>query len=77
VPARVTFGATSTTPVTIAAADYVVVDTGDPLPDGCDAVVMIENVVYPEGCTQMDLGQYDVRVFEASTPWQHVRQIGE
>ena len=77
VPARVTFGATSTTPVTIAAADYVVVDTGDPLPDGCDAVVMIENVVYPEGCTQMDLGQCDVRVFEASTPWQHVRQIGE
>ena len=42
VTARQTFGASDTTPVRLSAEQYTVVDTGDPLPDGRDAVVMIE-----------------------------------
>ena len=40
VAARATFGASATTPVTLPPGAYVPVDTGDPLPEGCDAVVV-------------------------------------
>ncbi len=67
--AKLTFGATETTPVTLAKGEFTVVDTGDPVPDGCDAVVMIEDVVFePDGAA---------RVYAAAAPWQHIRQIGE
>ena len=75
--ASVTFGATATTPVTVQPGDYVVVDTGDPLPEGCDAVVMIEDVVYPEGLDASSLGTCPVTLFAAIAPWGNVRQIGE
>ena len=75
--ARVTFGATATTPVTVAPEDYVVVDTGDALPEGCDAVVMIEDVVFGEGDSIADLGKCPVILFAAIAPWGNVRQIGE
>ena len=75
--ASVTFGATSTTPVTVRPDEYVVVDTGDPLPDGCDVVVMIEDVVFPEGSDVNDLGACPVTLYAASSPWGNVRQIGE
>ena len=80
VAARATFGATATTPVVLAAADYIVVDTGDPLPEGCDAVVMIEDVVLPEpaaGEPEPVLGACPVTLFAAVAPWANVRQIGE
>lgn len=67
--AGVTFGATETTPVTLHPGQFVEVDTGDPIPEGCDAVIMIEDVVRLE-----DGG---VRLHAAAAPWQHVRQIGE
>ena len=67
--ARLTFGASETTPVLLSPGQYIHVDTGDPLPDGCDAVVMIEDVI--------DSGDGNVKLFEAVTPWQHIRQIGE
>ena len=63
-----TFGASDTTPVSLAPEQYTVVDTGDPLPDGRDAVIMVEEVVFTEG-------QAVIR--QAAAPWQHVRQIGE
>lgn len=63
-----TFGATETTPVVLGQADFRWVNTGDPLPEGCDAVVMIEDVVQE---------QEGVTLYSAATPWQHVRQIGE
>ena len=44
------------------------VDTGDPLPSGCDAVVMIEDVIEEDD---------QVSLYAAAVPWQHVRQIGE
>lgn len=67
--ARLTFGAGETTPVTLSRDQFIPVDTGDPLPEGCDAVVMIEDVIHqPDGT---------VRLYAPASPWQHVRQIGE
>ena len=77
VAASVTFGASATTPVVVQPADYVVVDTGDPLPEGCDAVVMIEDVVFAEGHGMQDLGTCPVTLYAAVAPWGNVRQIGE
>ena len=70
VRARQTFGATETTPVLLEELrDFIRVDTGDPLPKGFDAVVMIEEVI--------EAGDRSVKLVSAVTPWQHVRQIGE
>ncbi len=77
VAASVTFGASATTPVTVEPHDYVVVDTGDPLPEGCDAVVMIEDVVFAEGDDMDDLGGCPVTLYVSVAPWDNVRQIGE
>jgi len=67
--AKITFGASETTPVTLKPEQYIFVDTGDPLPEDCDAVVMIEDVI--------DAGDGIVTLYSAVTPWQHIRQIGE
>jgi putative molybdopterin biosynthesis protein len=66
--AHITFGATETTPLRLKTKDFQWVDTGDPLPPGCDAVVMVEDVV-AEGEGYI--------LHAAATPWQHIRQIGE
>ena len=42
VHAKDTFGATETTPVRLTPQQYMVVDTGDPVPEDCDAVIMVE-----------------------------------
>jgi len=67
--ASLTFGAGETTPVKLGKNGFVEVDTGDPLPEGCDAVVMIEDVVKN--------GDGTVSLYAAAAPWQHIRQIGE
>ena len=67
--ARDSFGATETTPVTLRAEQFVVVDTGDPIPEGCDAVIMVEDIV------RSDDGS--VTLHAPAAPWQHIRQIGE
>jgi molybdopterin molybdotransferase/putative molybdopterin biosynthesis protein len=64
-----TVGASESTPVHIEPGAYVVVDTGDPLPDGFDAVVMREQVHY-DGASRAELRG-------AAAPYQHVRSIGE
>lgn len=69
IPAHISFGASETSPVVLTQEQYITVDTGDPLPDGCDAVIMIEDVI------KNDDGS--VRLYSAAAPWQHVRQIGE
>ena len=56
-------------PVILNREDYVVVDTGDPLPAGTDCVVMIEQVV--------DGGDGSVTLYSSAAPWTNVRQIGE
>ena len=67
--ARDSFGATETTPVTLRPGQFVPVDTGDPIPEGCDAVIMIEDIV------KNDDGS--ITIHAAAAPWQHIRQIGE
>lgn len=64
-----TFGASETTPVTLTPGQFTVVDTGDPVPEGCDAVVMVEDVMWQEDGS--------ARLYDAAAPWQHIRQIGE
>ena len=69
VRAKNTFGATETTPVTLSTEQYHVLDTGDPIPDGCDAVIMVEDIVKN--------ADGSITIHEAAAPWQHIRQIGE
>ncbi len=63
-----TLGASETTPVDLPPDAYDVVDTGDPMPGGRDAVVMREHVHY-QGKT--------AEIRAAVPPYQHVRSIGE
>ena len=64
-----TLGASETTPMWLDPAAYDIVDTGDPMPDGRDAVVMREHVHYDAA------GRAELRA--AVPPYQHVRSIGE
>ncbi|HJV46258.1 MAG TPA: molybdopterin biosynthesis protein [Bacillota bacterium] len=65
-----TFTANENNPVQLTHLDdYIVVDTGDPIPDGFDAVIMIENI------HQVD--ENTIEILEAAAPWQHIRPIGE
>jgi len=67
--ARDSFGATETTPVTLSPEQFTVVDTGDPIPEGRDAVIMVEELVKN--------ADGSVTIHAAAAPWQHIRQIGE
>ena len=69
VNAKDTFGATETTPVTLEPGQYIVLDTGDPIPENCDAVIMVEDIVKNSDGT--------ITIHAAAAPWQHIRQIGE
>ncbi len=69
VSAKDTFGATETTPITLNADQYIVLDTGDPIPEGCDAVIMVEDIVKN--------GDGTITIHAAAAPWQHIRQFGE
>ncbi|WP_300611292.1 molybdopterin biosynthesis protein [Trebonia sp.] len=64
-----TLGAGETTPVWLEPGGYDIVDTGDPMPDDKDAVVMREYVHYDE------TGRAELRA--AVPPQAHVRSIGE
>lgn len=66
--ARLSFAATDKSPVRLAKGQWTAVDTGDPLPEGCDAVIMIEDVIRDGD---------EILLQTPATPWQHVRQIGE
>jgi putative molybdopterin biosynthesis protein len=49
--------------------DFVYIDTGEPLPEGFDAVIMIEQV--------NEVSPGEVEIYEAAFPGQHVRDVGE
>jgi putative molybdopterin biosynthesis protein len=66
--AALTQFASETHPVTLEPEAFRWVNTGDPLPEGSDCVVMVEDVIEVEG---------KVRLYAAAVPWQNVRQIGE
>ncbi|HUR76239.1 MAG TPA: molybdopterin biosynthesis protein, partial [Sporichthya sp.] len=64
-----TGSASETSPVHLATEAFEIVDTGDPLPAGYDAVVMREHVHHePDGAAELRA---------AVAPYQHVRSIGE
>ena len=69
VKASDTFGASEHTPLTLRQEMYRVVDTGDPIPDGADAVIMVEDLI--------DAGGGSYTILSAVHPWQNVRQVGE
>ncbi len=65
-----TFGAAETRPKRLQVpAQAVPIDTGDPMPDGFDAVIMIEDVEKTSAP--------EIEILKAATPWQHVRLVGE
>ena len=68
VRAEDTKGATETAPVILTEDQYVVVDTGDPIHNPCDAVIMAEEIVETEE---------GVKITASAAPWQHIRPIGE
>jgi putative molybdopterin biosynthesis protein len=65
-----TLEATETNPVRLKKdEDYKIIDTGDPIREPFNSVIMIEDVV------QID--ENTVEIISPAFPWQHVRQIGE
>jgi putative molybdopterin biosynthesis protein len=70
VKAEVTYGATEDSPKSLLInQEAFFVNTGNPIPQGMDAVIMIEDVHI------LDSDKLEIR--EAAYPWQHVRAIGE
>lgn len=69
VKSEYTFNASERSPVTLTPSDYTVVDTGDPLPENADAVIMVEDLI--------DSGNGNYNIISSVVPWQNVRQVGE
>ncbi|MBF0487258.1 MAG: molybdopterin biosynthesis protein [Nitrospirae bacterium] len=68
-----TFGASETTPVRLTIPDDALyINTGEPIPDGFNAVIMIEDVNVGR-----DASANYVEIIKAATPYQHIRVIGE
>jgi putative molybdopterin biosynthesis protein len=81
-----TFGASEINPKRLLIGEQAVyVDTGDPLPDGFNAVIMIEdiNVITTKGKEQRAESNEPrtqnefIEIIAPVTPWQNVRVIGE
>ena len=77
-----TFGASETSPKKLKLGEQAVyVDTGDPMPDVFNTVIMIEDVNKIKGSRGQGVkGQEEygyIEIYESATPWQNVRVIGE
>ncbi len=70
--ARETFSASDQAPLTLSleAGQAVMINTGHPMPQDKDAVIMIEDIVMAED------GNTTV-IRKPAYPWQHVRKVGE
>ena len=65
-----TFPASESSPVRLSiGADIEFIDTGEPLPEGFDAVIMVEDLNPVAGDA--------FEVIKPAAPWQHVRPLGE
>ncbi|MBM4137842.1 MAG: molybdopterin biosynthesis protein, partial [Nitrospira sp.] len=84
-----TFGSTEKNPKRLKIGEQAVyVDTGDPIPDGFNAVIMIEdvNIVRSQQSNpplppfskggRGGINEY-IEIISPATPWEHVRVIGE
>ncbi len=87
-----TFGASERTPKRLKVGEQAVyVDTGDPIPDGFNAVIMIEDVnIISDQQSAVGSQQSNplipggrrgitefIEIIAPATPWQHIRVIGE
>lgn len=68
VNSEITHTAGEREPLTLTEGEFFPVDTGDPLPEGTDSVIMVEDVIFSDGCA---------RIYAPSRPFMNVRQIGE
>jgi len=65
-----TYGASEEHPIRLALGEGAYpVNTGQPMPEGTNAVIMIEHVQEP--------AENQIEIFAAVFPWQHVRRVGE
>jgi putative molybdopterin biosynthesis protein len=65
-----TLGATETRPKRLSVPGQALfIDTGDPMPDDHDAVIMIEDAE--------KISETEIEILKPATPWQHVRLVGE
>lgn len=70
VKASSTFGATETEHKVLELnKDFMVVDTGDPIPKNFDSVIMVEHII--------KLDNERVEITAGAAPWQNIRPIGE
>ncbi len=70
VRAQDTHGASRTSPLTLKLGDQARwIDTGDPIPPGYNAVIMVEDI--------QQMGDEDIQIMAAVADWQHVRLLGE
>ncbi len=70
VKAETTFSAREGEPLKLRRGiDYTPVNTGNPLPEGADAVIMVEHLLRED--------EEGVEIEAPAFPWQHVRRIGE
>lgn len=75
-----TFGASERTPVKLGIGPGAFpVNTGDPMPDGFNAVIMIEdvNIIRAANKEHGVITEEYIEIISPATPWQHVRIIGE
>lgn len=70
VRAEDTIGASEVTPIKLRIGEEAQwIDTGDPLPGGYNAVIMVENIQQVE--------EKVIEIMSPIAPWQHVRSMGE
>ena len=70
VRAEDTIGASEVKPVRLRIGEEAKwIDTGDPLPAGCNAVIMIEHV--------QEVEEKVIEIMSPVAPWQHIRSMGE
>jgi len=70
VKAESTFGASETRPVTLNTGNEAVfLNTGNVVPEGYDAVIMIEQV--------QQVGDSEITIEAPAFPWQYIRKMGE
>lgn len=69
VQAAKTFSASDQSPLCLKEGEFLPIDTGEPLPQGYDAVIMVEDLQFPSKET--------VEIIAPATPWQNVRPVGE
>jgi len=76
VKAENTSGARESSPLILKAGkDFISVDTGDPIHEPYDAVIMAEDVFQVD--SEENSENIFVKIMESASAWQHIRPIGE